>query len=207
MRSAINSLHAGYFLCFGVVCWLFSKLALKNSLNEHYKSFKRFASRTGPTFCRSWSGFKLFAKVISRRTKFASCKERVKTQGLVIGQLNGNFVILSQFRFDMNLCSFTLVVITEYWAAFPRISPIHTMKLLSATFVCIILYCTDDETFVCNFTLPVAFSPAKIMHYAPMYLLSKASLILSTGSPSSPSKAFHRHSSCCHIALLTFLCL
>ena len=32
------------------------------------------------------------------------------------------------------------------------------MKLLSATFVCFILYCTDDETFVCNFTLPVALS-------------------------------------------------
>ena len=45
---------------------------------------------------------------LSAKIKVALCKERVKTQGLVIGQLNGNFVILSQFRFDMNLCSFTL---------------------------------------------------------------------------------------------------
>ena len=44
------------------------------------------------------------------------------------------------------------------------LSPIHTMELLSATFECIILYCTDDETFVCNFTLPVALSPQKYVY-------------------------------------------
>ena len=32
------------------------------------------------------------------------------------------------------------------------------MKLLSATFVCTIHYCTDDETFESNYTLPVALS-------------------------------------------------
>ena len=40
------------------------------------------------------------------------------------------------------------------------------MKLLSATFVCFILYCTHDETSVCNFTLPVAFSR---LNYAYMH--------------------------------------
>ena len=29
---------------------------------------KKFGSRSGPTFCRSWSGSKLFAKVISRHS-------------------------------------------------------------------------------------------------------------------------------------------
>ena len=36
---------------------------------ENYQSVKRFGSRSGPTFCRSWSGHKLFTKVISRWQK------------------------------------------------------------------------------------------------------------------------------------------
>ena len=44
--------------------------------------------------------------------------------------------------------------------AFP--GNIHLSPILYATFVCIIHYCTDAETFVCNFTLqknvPVALS-------------------------------------------------
>ena len=36
---------------------------------EHYQSVKQFGPRSGPTFCRSWSGSKLFAKVISRQQK------------------------------------------------------------------------------------------------------------------------------------------
>ena len=36
---------------------------------EHYQSDKQFGSRSGPTFWRSCSGSKLFAKVISRRQK------------------------------------------------------------------------------------------------------------------------------------------
>ena len=39
---------------------------------------KPFGSRSGPTFCRSLSRSKLFAKVISRRQKLPASKERVK---------------------------------------------------------------------------------------------------------------------------------
>ena len=34
---------------------------------EYYQSVKQFGSRSGPKKCRSWSGSKLFAKVISRQ--------------------------------------------------------------------------------------------------------------------------------------------
>ena len=46
----------------------FSKLTFsKNSFRtEHYQSVKRFGFRSGPTFCWSLSGSKLFAIVISR---------------------------------------------------------------------------------------------------------------------------------------------
>ena len=33
---------------------------------EYHQSVKQFGSRSDPTFCRAWSGSKLFAKVISR---------------------------------------------------------------------------------------------------------------------------------------------
>ena len=52
------------FLC----CWLFQIFFSKNFW-EHYQSARRCGSRSGPTFCRSWSGSNLFAKVISRRQK------------------------------------------------------------------------------------------------------------------------------------------
>ena len=53
-----------------VVCSGFSKLTFsKNSFQEHFQSVKPFGSRPWQMFCRSWSGSKLFAKVISRRQK------------------------------------------------------------------------------------------------------------------------------------------
>ena len=46
----------------------FSKLFFsKKKFWKHYLSVKQFGSRSGPIFCQSWSGSKLFAKVISRR--------------------------------------------------------------------------------------------------------------------------------------------
>ena len=84
------------------------------------------------------------------------------------------------------------------------------MKLLSATFVCnfflcIMHYCTDDETFVFNFTLPVALS-AKIMHICIRPLSTWCLLRRTKLSPSSPScgttkDIFHRHSSCFHSSI------
>ena len=41
----------------------------KKFFHKHYQSVKKFGSRSGPTICWSWSGSKLFAKVISRRQK------------------------------------------------------------------------------------------------------------------------------------------
>ena len=46
--------------------WFVSKSTfLKNSFSNII-SVQQFGSRSGPTFCRAWSGSKLFAKVISR---------------------------------------------------------------------------------------------------------------------------------------------
>ena len=55
------------FHAFAVICWLFSKLTFfKRFFREHHQCFKWFGPRSRRTFCRSWSGPKLFAKVISR---------------------------------------------------------------------------------------------------------------------------------------------
>ena len=57
----------GNFACIFVVCCLFSELTfLKKIFREYHQSIKQFGSRSGPTFCQAGSGFKLFAKVISR---------------------------------------------------------------------------------------------------------------------------------------------
>ena len=45
---------------------------------KHYQSVKQFGSRSWPTFCRSWSGSKLFAKVISKASR-----ERVNIFNLI----------------------------------------------------------------------------------------------------------------------------
>ena len=68
------------FHAFVVFCWLVFKINLfKKFFQEHYQSFKRFGFRSGPTMHRSWSGSKLFAKVIiiSRQQNVAASKKRV----------------------------------------------------------------------------------------------------------------------------------
>ena len=52
--------------CAIFVIWLFKIKFFKKLFQEHYQSVKQFGCRSGPTFCQSWSGSKLFAKVISR---------------------------------------------------------------------------------------------------------------------------------------------
>ena len=61
----------GNFACFFVLCgFFFFKLTFfKKTFQEYHQCIKQFGSRSGPTFCRGWSGSKLFAKVISRRKK------------------------------------------------------------------------------------------------------------------------------------------
>ena len=54
--------------CLFVICWFFSKSTFFEKFFQKYQqSVKQFGSRSGPTFCRVWSGSKLSAKVISRR--------------------------------------------------------------------------------------------------------------------------------------------
>ena len=46
----------------------FSENTVRNTIIKSVKQIgSRSIDRPGPTFCRAWSGFKLFAKVISRR--------------------------------------------------------------------------------------------------------------------------------------------
>ena len=60
----------GNFPCFCCRSLTFFKINLfQNIVHKHNESVKRFESRSGPTFCRSWSGLKLLAKVNSRRQK------------------------------------------------------------------------------------------------------------------------------------------
>ena len=61
----------GNFICFFVVCgFLFFNIKFfKNVFQEYHQSVIQFGSRSGPTFCRAWSGSKLFSKVISRWQK------------------------------------------------------------------------------------------------------------------------------------------
>ena len=50
--------------------WIFFKsYFFKNIFQEYHQCVKQFGSRSGPKFCRAWSGSKLFAKVISRWQK------------------------------------------------------------------------------------------------------------------------------------------
>ena len=59
------------------------KWIIKKVFQERYQSVKLFGSRSGPTFGRSWSGSKLFAKVISRQQKLPLArKELYKTEML-----------------------------------------------------------------------------------------------------------------------------
>ena len=68
----------GTFLLFCCRLHTFFKINLfKLFFQELYQSVKQFESRSEPMFCRSWSGSKLFAKVISRR-QIAASKERVR---------------------------------------------------------------------------------------------------------------------------------
>ena len=73
-----NSLHAGYiFTCF-VIMLTFQYSLFQKIVQEHYQSVKRFGSRSGPTFCRSWSESKLFAKVVSRWQKSPIAKKELQ---------------------------------------------------------------------------------------------------------------------------------
>ena len=61
----IPSLSFGicYFSLFFVICYFFQNQIFQIFFLDFLQSVKQLGSRSGPTFCRAWSGFKLFAKV------------------------------------------------------------------------------------------------------------------------------------------------
>ena len=78
VMSCLVIFHWVIFHAISFVCWPFRKIIFfKNFFQEHYQSVKQFGSRSGLTFCQSWSGSKLFPKVINRLYNFAAGKERV----------------------------------------------------------------------------------------------------------------------------------
>ena len=86
-----------FFCCFFVVCGIFyfiffffkkkkKKKKKKKILQEYHQSAKQFESRSGPTFCRVWSGSKLFAKFISRQQKSQPARKELDKKVLVSWQ-------------------------------------------------------------------------------------------------------------------------
>ena len=71
------SLHAGQFFMFFVICCFFHNKLFKKKYFRNTISVKQFGSRSGPTFCWSWSGSKMVVKFISRQVN--ASKERVKS--------------------------------------------------------------------------------------------------------------------------------
>ena len=68
--------------------WSWCKIKFfKKLFQENYESFKRFGSRSGQAFCWSWSGFRLFAKAISRRQKSLLAKK-------IFGIMSSDFLSL-----------------------------------------------------------------------------------------------------------------
>ena len=52
--------------CFCRLLKIFQIYVFEKFFQEYHQSVKQFGSGSGPTFCRAWSGSKLFAKFISR---------------------------------------------------------------------------------------------------------------------------------------------
>ena len=67
---------------------------------QYHRGVKQFGSRSGPTFCRAWSGSKLFAKVIIRQQKSPLVGKEINTKQLVANTLaKVNFIWLHLFPF------------------------------------------------------------------------------------------------------------
>ena len=70
----------GNFSCFWCRLLTFFKIKIfKKLFQEHNQSVKQFGSISGPTFCKSLSGSKLFAKVIGRRHKSLLARKELIT--------------------------------------------------------------------------------------------------------------------------------
>ena len=67
----LHSLLLCHILLFG--CWIF----------QYHQGVKQFVSRSGPKFCRAWSGSKLFVKVIGRLQKLLLAGKELNTEQLL----------------------------------------------------------------------------------------------------------------------------
>ena len=86
---------------FVVICWLFLNKWFPKFIQEHYQIVKLFGSRSGPTFCRSWSGSKLFANVISRQQESPLAQKELKA---CIQDLSLPLLGIGQMRIGRIVC-------------------------------------------------------------------------------------------------------
>ena len=101
---------------------------LKKLFWEHYQSVKQFESRSGPTKGRSWSGSRLFAKVISRWQKsplahkgirghlishYFHCMPCDLSESSCIGVKN--FYIVHIYLYFLNLWSYEIIFAVIYY--------------------------------------------------------------------------------------------
>ena len=84
MKVLLNTqsikLVACWTICFFVVCDFFFLLNFFKKSFRITISVKQFGSRSGPTFCRAWSGSKLFAKIISIRQKSPQARKELNAK-------------------------------------------------------------------------------------------------------------------------------
>ena len=94
----------------------------KKIFQEHYQSVKQFGSRSGPTFCRSWSGSELFVKgIIGPQKSPLARKESIKK--------------FNRFRAHYQIYLFSL---TDQWLKWPYHQALIRPWPLKVTMLC---YC------------------------------------------------------------------
>ena len=119
-------LYVRFFFTYLFACWVilhaflssvdlfFSKIHFfkKKSFRNTIRVSKEFGSRSGPTFCRAWSGSKLFAKVISRWQK-----SPIVGKELMARQPCGSFSVVSHNKGEKidSLCFCTDINSWKCW--------------------------------------------------------------------------------------------
>ena len=99
-----NSLHAGYFFMLLLSSAdFFQTILFKILFQEHYRNVKWFGFRSEPTFCLSWSWYKLFESVICRCQKSLLARKR----------LSNTFIKGSKFK--ISLCPEDVALLSVIW--------------------------------------------------------------------------------------------
>ena len=68
-----------FTILFFIIPSLFIIVSLDTEFFQYHQGVKQFGSRSGPMFCRAWSGSKLFAKVFSRWQKLPLAGKALNT--------------------------------------------------------------------------------------------------------------------------------